>query len=175
MSIMELGALGEFVASFGVIATLIYLAVQMRQNTKAVRLNTAHAVTEELQDMFSLLVADEGMADVMLEAGQKRGLSGAVRVRYYTFTSNLMRGYENAFLQRQEDAISEAHWTGITRMMIDFTAMAAFPEYWADRKHWLSDDFQAYMDAEIISAAPQPGVNIPGNYRNAQEEGVAKG
>ena len=82
MSIMELGALGEFVASFGVIATLIYLAVQMRQNTKAVRLNTAHAVTEELQDMFSLLVADEGMADVMLEAGQKSGLSGAVRVRY---------------------------------------------------------------------------------------------
>ncbi len=69
MSIMELGALGEFVASFGVIATLIYLAVQMRQNTKAVRLNTAHAVTEELQSMFSLLVADEGMADVILEAG----------------------------------------------------------------------------------------------------------
>ena len=33
MSIMELGALGEFVGSIGVIATLIYLAVQIRQNT----------------------------------------------------------------------------------------------------------------------------------------------
>ena len=48
MSIAELGALGEFVASFGVLATLIYLAIQMRQNTQALRLNTAQVVTEEL-------------------------------------------------------------------------------------------------------------------------------
>ncbi len=31
MSITELGALGEFLASFGVIATIVYLAIQMRQ------------------------------------------------------------------------------------------------------------------------------------------------
>ena len=30
MSIMELGALGEFLGSIGVIATLIYLAIQIR-------------------------------------------------------------------------------------------------------------------------------------------------
>ena len=62
MSIAELGALGEFIASFGVLATLIYLAIQMRQNTQALRLNTAQVVTEELQRMFSLLASDEGLS-----------------------------------------------------------------------------------------------------------------
>ena len=33
MSIIELGALGEFLGSIGVVATLIYLAIQIRQNT----------------------------------------------------------------------------------------------------------------------------------------------
>ena len=33
MSIIELGALGEFLGSIGVIATLVYLAIQIRQNT----------------------------------------------------------------------------------------------------------------------------------------------
>ena len=33
MTVMELGALGEFVGSIAVIATLIYLALQIRQNT----------------------------------------------------------------------------------------------------------------------------------------------
>jgi hypothetical protein len=33
MSVMELGALREFVGSFVTIATLIYLAAQVRQNT----------------------------------------------------------------------------------------------------------------------------------------------
>ena len=35
MTIAELGAIGEFVGSIAVLVTLIYLAVQIRQNTKA--------------------------------------------------------------------------------------------------------------------------------------------
>ena len=35
MSILELGALGEFLGSIGVIATLIYLSVQIRQTRGA--------------------------------------------------------------------------------------------------------------------------------------------
>ncbi len=35
MTIMELGAIGEFVGAIGVIATLIYLALQIRHNTRS--------------------------------------------------------------------------------------------------------------------------------------------
>jgi hypothetical protein len=38
-TIQNLGALGEFVGSIGVIITLVYLAVQIRQNTQSVRVN----------------------------------------------------------------------------------------------------------------------------------------
>jgi len=34
MTIMELGALGEFLGSIAVLATLVYLSVQIRQNTR---------------------------------------------------------------------------------------------------------------------------------------------
>jgi len=40
MSIMELGAIGEFVGAFGVIASLIYVGLQVRQNTRAMRSET---------------------------------------------------------------------------------------------------------------------------------------
>ena len=33
MTVVELGALGEFVGSIATIATLLYLALQVRQNT----------------------------------------------------------------------------------------------------------------------------------------------
>jgi hypothetical protein len=39
MSIMELGALGEFVGAIGVVLTLAYLAIQIRQNTHAMEEN----------------------------------------------------------------------------------------------------------------------------------------
>jgi len=162
MSIAELSAFGDLVASFGVIATLIFLALQMRQNTKALRLSTAHAVTAELQGMFSLLATDQGLAEILVEAGHHTELKGANRVRYWTFTSNLLRIYENAYLLKREHSISEAQWSGITRMMTDYKSMAAFPGYWADRKHWLSDEFCEYMDAEVLSSPPRPGVTVPG-------------
>ena len=167
MSIAELGALGEFIASFGVIATLIYLAIQMRQNTQALRLNTAQVVTEELQQMFSLLAADEGLSQVFVEAGQSPHFSDVNRVRYYTFTSNILRVCENAYLQNRESAIGPEHWEGVVRMMIDYSKMSAFEDYWTNRKHWISNEFQQFMDTEIIPTPAKEGVDIPGRY-NAQ-------
>ena len=100
MTIAELGSLGEFIASFGVLITLIYLAIQLRQSTKAVRLNTGRAVTEELQIIFSLIASDESLSKVFMEGAQNEELSGINRLRYYTLISNLVRVYENAYLQK---------------------------------------------------------------------------
>ena len=49
MTIFELGALGEFVGAFAVIATLIYLATQIRQNNIIARAQARQA----LLDTFS--------------------------------------------------------------------------------------------------------------------------
>jgi hypothetical protein len=40
MSIAELGSFGEFIASFGVLATLIFLIFQVRQNTSQIKLRS---------------------------------------------------------------------------------------------------------------------------------------
>ena len=49
MTLMELGALGEFLGAIGVIATLIYLAVQIRQNTRAMEENRRLAQAQTYQ------------------------------------------------------------------------------------------------------------------------------
>lgn len=52
MNIMELGALGEFVGSIGVIATLIYLALQIRQNTQMPRRQAQREQSSDLTGPF---------------------------------------------------------------------------------------------------------------------------
>ncbi len=164
MTIMELGAVGEFVGAIAVVVTLIYLSIQMRQNTNAIGLNTAQAVTEELQGMFSLTASNQELAEMLVKAAGGSELQGAERMRYYSFTHNLVRVYENAFLQLRSDVIDQARWAGMTRMMIDYTSMAGFQSYWLDRKHWVSDEFQEHMDNNVISVSPKTGVAVPGAY-----------
>ena len=120
--------------------------------------------TEELQNMFSLAAANRELAEIIVKASGEAALQGAERARFYTFTNNLVRVYENAFLQSRAGVMDPAHWEGMTRMMIDFTSMAAFHGYWKERKHWMSDDFQTYMDSEVVPIPPKAGVPLPGGY-----------
>ena len=47
------GAIAESVGAFGVIVSLIYLALQVRQNTKQVRLSRFQETSSTLQDGFA--------------------------------------------------------------------------------------------------------------------------
>jgi len=49
MTIEELGALGEFLGAIGVIATLAYLAVQVRQNTHSLEASQRLALSQTYQ------------------------------------------------------------------------------------------------------------------------------
>jgi hypothetical protein len=66
MTIQDLGSLGELIAAIATVATLIYLATQLRQNSNQLRgdaivsiNNTEEALVEDLRD-------DEDLARVLI-------------------------------------------------------------------------------------------------------------
>ena len=159
-----IGAIGELVGATAVVATLLYLSYQLRQNTKTTRLSSTQAVCEQLQSMFSLLASDESLAEIFNQASKGTTLTGAKKVRFNAFYSDMFRVYENAFIQRQEKALGDDHWDGMTKMMIDITEMASFPSYWENRKHWFSEKFQQHIEVAIVPVGAKTGIEIPGNY-----------
>ena len=69
MSITELGALGEFVGSFGVIATLFYLAIQIRSNTRTTRAEASYNALHswaQLNETYAIQAED--FHDLILRA-----------------------------------------------------------------------------------------------------------
>ena len=59
MSIQDLGSIGELIAALATVATLAYLAVQIRQNTRALR-GAAHETATSRVYQYLLTVADNG-------------------------------------------------------------------------------------------------------------------
>jgi hypothetical protein len=160
-----IGACAELVGAIGVIATLGYLAVQIRQNTNAVKLGTSHAVIEEFRGMFALAASNQGILDCLVAgATEPIELAGAEKARYYTYMSNFILAYQNAYLQMGKGVLENEQWEGMTRMMIDYTDVPGFKEYWHNRKHWTSSSFQQYMDTEIVPSTAKEGVSMVGNY-----------
>jgi len=62
MTIIELGALGEFFGSIAVVATLIYLVIHLRQNTDALRTTVEESISRSSQEMIMAAPNDELLA-----------------------------------------------------------------------------------------------------------------
>lgn len=90
-----LGNYGEFLGAIAVFATLVYLAIQIRQNTAAQRAATELATadvaykTADGYSRFYQMLADEGLADIWAKAQRDEELSATDEVRLRAMVSEL--------------------------------------------------------------------------------------
>lgn len=121
MTIVELGALGEFVGAIGVIATLAYLATQIRQNTRSMeegkRLALAQTYqmrADALQTMLVQAANSEHVGPILVKltglgypesvdaidqlSAEERGRFRQWQIAQQTHWDNLFYQYQQGFL-----------------------------------------------------------------------------
>jgi hypothetical protein len=100
VTIQELGSLGEFVAAIATIATLVYLAVQIRQNTAATRAASHHEITDSFNVINVALGSDPILAALFRRGGEDRAaLREDERSQYDWLCIAYFRVFETLFYQ----------------------------------------------------------------------------
>ena len=85
------GAIGEVVGGIAVIATLLYLAIQVRQNAESVRNAASLSVNEGLAEINRRLSNDSEFAALWLRGLKDyRGLSDVERARFAAYALDIM-------------------------------------------------------------------------------------
>jgi hypothetical protein len=147
MSLQDLGNIGEFIGAVGVVASLIYLAFQIRQNTKAVR-RTAHiSAVEAFNHLSSLIVQDPEIARI-LRTGvlDPDKLNEDERVRFERLASILITNLENLFFQHRDGLLEAERWEAYEAILREYVSLPAFSIFWQHVKHRLSKPFRTYVD-----------------------------
>ena len=94
MTIQDYGSIGELVAAFATIATLGYLAVQIRHSTKAARRGALHDVVVCSQAVRSHYISNPDVAALYLRGlADPKQLSPEDAIR---FQSLMLSSFENA-------------------------------------------------------------------------------
>ena len=96
MSIMELGALGEFVGSILVLGTLVYLAAQVRQGIAHSRFTTNYAIAGAAHAAWLAVAQSPELAAVMTKLETGEPLVESERAQTWAFATTLMIFYLNA-------------------------------------------------------------------------------
>lgn len=127
-----LGNYGEFVGSIGALATLLYLAIQVRQsresmdaNTRAVKAQIGQARADNISAMMRDIVHSDHLARIGAErlAASDKGewvnsLSPEDRYRWLVHLLSQFNDFRNQFYQYQQGLLDEEIWHTSTRGQI---------------------------------------------------------
>ena len=142
-----IGAIGEIVGALAVVVTLGYLAVQVRQNSQAVKNSAAQSLLSEANESLRVASSHPDTARAVI-LGQTlfEELSEAEKAQFITWMFSWMRTIEQAYFQYEQGYIDEEIWEGHTAHHRQLINSPAIDVWWSQRRCFFSQKFQKYMD-----------------------------
>ena len=150
MSIQDWGAVGEIVGGVAVIATLLYLATQLRQTNKAIRSSSFHEVQNSWLHINGWLVTNESVARIwrigIVDAEQ---LTDDEFMQFSFFLLSTFHIMETIFIQYELGTVELRAWQG-ERRTIDNIFNSPGVQYWWKQNPWsFTTEFRDFLEQEI--------------------------
>jgi hypothetical protein len=137
----------EVLGVVGVIASLIFVGAEIRQNTNAVRGATLHAVSQQSMDLVMAGVDSPELRSTFA-AGRENRLSAEQKVLMNWFIAAKLRADENRFRQVELGILDVSTFQQLSNH--EAYRMPHFAEYWALRGNVYAADFQALVVREFL-------------------------
>jgi hypothetical protein len=119
------------VAAIGVIASLIYLAIQIRQNTRSVRMASHHSISAGLHELSKTIANDPKMAELWRKGTRDLNcLSDDDRIRFELLAGWLFRSYEELHAYHDRGLIESNFWASRSRNMLAFISLPGIRQWW---------------------------------------------
>ncbi len=109
-----MGAIGETVGAVGVIATLGYLAFQVRQNSNVTRSATRQTISSVQADLGLRIAESADLRAALASLGEIEILTTEMdaAIRDSTFFRAALRAYENQYYQYEDGTFDADMWIG---------------------------------------------------------------
>ena len=143
-----LGNFGEFLGAIGVVITLAYLALQVRQNTQATQAASHHAITDSLNHGNIAMASDPELTQIYLTGMTDRAsLSEVERQRFDSLFLAYFHVFDTLFF-------SSSNGTGAHSLLLaeekGFSHLMNLPgikAWWKDNPFAFSPEFRSYMES----------------------------
>lgn len=151
-----LAALGQLAAVFVGIPSLIYLAVQIREQTKERRQSAVHALTVQWGDLTCALHESAEFSAIFLRGVQCfADLDPVSKLRFSAFFNRFFNYFEGMYFSHLDRTLNASSWGKIERTLRDLIAYPGVQQWWEERKHWHTPEFEEVV-AEMIARGEKP-------------------
>ena len=149
--------IGEIFAAAMVVVSLIYVGLQVRQNTDVMRIGAAQDYVSSFHDIISIIVQTPDLASVW-----RRGLEtidtldNYEEVQFLATMSMITRATQSSHYQWRNGALADGLWLGYSTLYSDLLVAQGAKQFWRMRRHWFSPEFQDWVENVAMKADGNP-------------------
>ena len=152
----QLGNIGDFLGGIGVVVTLAYLAVQIRQNSRSVKASAAQSVLQSLSEALRASAESPGLTRVVaVGLTDLKQLDESEQAQLFMWLFAWFRIIEQAHQHYTMGNIEEDQWASQITHLKTIMAAPACSRFWEARRSVFSTGFQEFVDSlDSAGAAP---------------------
>ena len=156
MSWDGISAIAELVAAIGVVASLAYLAVQIRQNTRhidfntrAVRASTFQSFSDTFGKFEDLLLENKQLGNAWVKGLNEEDLEPSDRILFNNLAHKFFRMYEVLYLQHAAGLVENSLFENAHRFPDELLARHGLRRYWQRNQRRYADSFVEFISGQL--------------------------
>jgi hypothetical protein len=149
-----LTAVGQLATVLIGVPSIIYFAIQLREQNRERRQSAVNALTVQWGELTKALHENPEFTALFLRGVQSfHDLDAVSKLRFSAFQNRFFKNFEGMYYSRREGILTADLWNEIRRTMSDFLAYEGVRQWWETRKHWHTEAFVSVVDAMIAKGA----------------------
>jgi len=166
VNIDALGNIGDFLGGLGVIVTLVYLALQIRQNTITSKTNSYQEAVSAVSEWSREVGVSSEATDILLRGSlNQEDLSPQEQMRFNLLMSAYLRNMENLHMKFLTGAVDSVVWDGWkTRLCTFFDDSPGMMTYWNENESVFSPEFRSNVAGILASSDKINSVRTVSSY-----------
>jgi hypothetical protein len=153
MDLDSLGNIGEFVGAIGVVVSVVYLAIQIRQNTKSLVAQTAQTIMSQAVSTSMDTAANEGLIGILVKLRDGHPLGPFEVMQYSIWMEAVITNYSQIFYEHEHGNIDEDLYLSARRRLAKILSEPGAADWWQDWRGDFTEEFQSAVDRIIDDAA----------------------
>ena len=147
MTLNELGSLGEFISGLAVVVTLVYLAIQIRHNTRAVRSSMHQDMIESTLRIAESLSDNEELGRIVFKADEDYdSLTREERIRFEAYAERVFGNFESVFYSYRNSMIEEDLWQSWESSYLADISRSSMRRFWQEERPQHLRDLMDFVD-----------------------------
>ena len=142
-----LGAIGELLGAAGVIATLGYLAFQIRQNNRHLAQEAERTRSQSTREGFFALADNGELAAILVKDAQGEALNATEEFRANAWWMRTMVGFQTSFRQLPRSEVEPM--TNVFRRWSE--TMQSYRKAWEVNRDAFRKDFVEFMEQTVFN------------------------